>query len=337
MARRATLDRGTPGPGAEILAEDDSLPPDPSPRRGARSAARPWGGSGGRWFVWVLRVLAWAVLLVIGYRGVVAIIDGSRTTTTGATPSASHATGFPQLTAEAYALNFASIYLNFSPATADRRSAELSDYLPASATASSNELGWDGAGTEHLQAEQVASVRVVSAHSAIVNVLAEVNNKMIELGVPVYASGGALVVSGQPAILAPPARAVLPTAPQVNSNQTTINALTSQLPPFFRAYASGDGITLGRFLAPGAQVKGLGGAVTFNTIQNVTAPFGGNTRHITVVVNWNIASSGAAPHAPPIATSPAGLQVTYRMTVVRHGTSWYVLSIGASSSSPGPP
>ncbi|MGH3406516.1 MAG: conjugal transfer protein [Streptosporangiaceae bacterium] len=337
MARRATLDRGTPGPGAGTLAEDDYLPPDPSPRRGARSAARPWGGSGGRWFVWVLRVLAWAVLLVIGYRGVVAIIDGSRTTTTGAAPSASHATEFPQLSAEAYALNFASIYLNFSPATADRRSAELSAYLPPSATASSNELGWDGAGTEHLQAEQVASIRVVSAHSAIVNVLAEVNNKMIELGVPVYASGGALVVSGEPAILAPPARAVLPTAPQVNSNQTTVSALTSQLPPFFRAYASGDGITLGRFLAPGAHVKGLGGAVSFNSIQNVTAPFGGNTRHITVVVNWNIDSSGAAPHAPPIATSPAGLQVTYRMTVVRHGTSWYVLSIGASSSSPGPP
>jgi hypothetical protein len=54
-------------------------------------------------------------------------------------------------------------------------------------------------------------------------------------------------------------------------------------------------------------------------------------------VNWSIASSGAAPHAPSIATSPAGLQVTYRMTVVRHGTSWYVLSIGASPLSPGPP
>jgi Conjugative transposon protein TcpC len=332
MARRATLDRGT-----SWSTEDDDLPPDPSPQRRARSAARPWGGSGGRWFVWVLRVVAWAVVLVIGYRGVVAIIDGSRTTTAGAAPSAAHSTGYPQLGAEAYALNFASVYLNFSPGTASRRATELSAYLPSSTTASSNQLGWDGAGTEHLQAEQVASIRVLNAHSAVVNVLAEVNNKMLELGVPVYASGGAMVVSGEPAILAPPARAVLPSATQVNSDQTAVSALTSQLPPFFRAYASGEGITLGRFLATGAHVKGLGGAVSFGSIQTITAPYGGNTRHITVVVNWNIASSGAAPHAPPIATSPAGLQVTYRMTVVRHGTSWYVLSIGASPLSPGPP
>jgi hypothetical protein len=171
----------------------------------------------------------------------------------------------------------------------------------------------------------------------MVNVLAEVNNKMIELGVPVYASGGALVVSGEPAILAPPARAVLPTVSPVNSDNSAVSALSSQLPPFFRAYASGAGVTLGRFLAPGARVKGLGGAVSFGSISNITAPYGGNIRHITVVVNWSIASSGAAPHAPPIATSPATLQVTYRMTVVRHGTSWYVLSIGASPLSPGPP
>lgn len=338
MARRATLDRGTSGPGAAFRVEEGDLPPDPAPRRGTRSAARPWGGSGGRWFVWVLRVVAWAVLLVIGYRGVVAIIDGSRTTTAGAAQSASHGTtGFPQLTAEAYALNFASIYLNFSPAMAGRRSAELSAYLPASATASGNELGWNGAGTEHLQAEQVASITLLNARSAMVNVLAEVNNKMIELGVPVYASGGALVVSGEPAILAPPARAVLPTASPVNSDNSAVSALSSQLPPFFRAYASGAGVTLGRFLASGAHVKGLGGAVSFGSISNITAPYGGNIRHITVVVNWSIASSGAAPHAPAIATSPALLQVTYRMTVVRHGTSWYVLSIGASPLSPGPP
>lgn len=332
MARKATLDRGT-----SWSAEDDDLPPDPSPQRRTRPAGRPWGGSGGRWLVWVLRVIAWAVVLVVGYRGIVAIIDGSRTPTAGTAPSATHSTGYPQLTAEAYALNFASVYLNFSPGTADRRAAELSAYLPASATASSNELGWDGAGTAHLQSEQVASIRVLSARSAVVNVLAEVNNKMIELGVPVYASGGAFVVSGEPAILAPPARAVLPSATQVNTDQSVVSALTSQLPPFFRAYASGDGITLGRFLASGAHVKGLGGAVSFGSIQNITAPYGGNTRPITVVVNWNIASSGAARHAPRIATSPAGLQVTYRMTVVRQGTSWYVLSIGASPSSPGPP
>ena len=330
MVRRATLERGTPW-----SAADDPLPPDPSPGRGARSSARPWGGSGGRWLVWVLRVVAWAVLLVVGYRGVVAIIDGSRATTpAGAAQPASRGTGFPETTAQAYVLDFGNIYLNFSPATAARRSADLSAFLPSGA--SGNELGWNGAGTEHLQSEQVASVRVLGPHAAIVTLLAQVNNKMIELGVPVYASGSALAVSGEPAILAPPARAVLPAATPVNSDQSAVSALTSQLPSFFRAYASGDQVTLNRFLASGARVTGLGNAVSFGSIQNITAPFGGNTRHITVIVNWSVASSGAR-HRAPIATAPAGVQVTYRMTVVRHGSSWYVLSIGAAPSSPGPP
>jgi len=35
-------------------------------------------------------------------------------------------------------------------------------------------------------------------------------------------------------------------------------ALGKQLPAFFEAYASGDPVTLGRFLAPGAKVTGLG-------------------------------------------------------------------------------
>jgi hypothetical protein len=208
--------------------------------------------------------------------------------------------------------------------------------VPSGTSGSGNELGWNGAGTQHLQSEQVASVRVLSTHSAIVTLLAEVNNKMVELGVPVYASGGALVISGEPAILAPPARAALPAATQVNSDQSVVSALNSQLPQFFRAYASGDQVTIDRFLAPGAQVKGLGGAASFASIQNITAPFGSSTRQITVVVNWSLASVGVRSHAP-LANANAGLQVAYRMTVVRHGSSWYVLSIGASPSSPGPP
>jgi hypothetical protein len=110
-----------------------------------------------------------------------------------------------------------------------------------------------------------------------------------------------------------------------------------QLPPFFRAYANGDQVTLNRFLASGAHVAGLNGAVTFGSIQSVNAPYGGNTRQITVVVNWSIASAGAGRHAAPVATAPASMPVTYLMTVVRQGTSWYVQSIGASPQSPGPP
>jgi hypothetical protein len=327
MSRRATLDTDT------SWTDEDALPPDPSPARSA--ATRPWGGSGGRWFVWVLRVVAWAVLLIIGYRGVTAIIEGSRTSASPP-PAAGHSSSsFPAQLAQAYVLNFGTVYLNFSPSDAARRSAQLAAYLPGSN--SGNQLGWDGSGTEHLQAEQVQSVQQHAGGAAVVTLLAQVNNKMIDLAVPVYAHGGDVVISGEPAVLAAPPRAVLPAASQVNTDQSTVNALSAQLQPFFRAYASGDQVTLGRFLASGASMRGLGGLVSFGSIQNLTVPYGGDKREITVVVNWNMNSSPAGAHAPAIDTAPAGLQVTYRMTVIRQGTSWYVQSIGASPTSPGPP
>lgn len=326
MVRRATIDRGTSWP-----ADEDDLPPDPAPPRGRQP--RPWGGSGGRWLVWTLRGVAWLVLLLIGYRGVTAIVGG-QTTGRAAAPAASHAGGYPVTLAKAYALNFAGVYLNYSPATAAQRQTMLNSFL---APGSDSQLGWNGQGTSHLQSVEIASISVRDSHNAIVTLLAEVNDKLIGLGVPVYASDGGMAISGEPAILAPPAHAAPPAASAGDSDPATVTALMGQLPPFFRAYASGDQNTLNRFLANGARVAGLNGAVTFGSIQSVTAPFGGSTRQITVVVNWSIASAGAGRHAAPVATSPASIPMTYQMTVVRQGSSWYVQSIGASPQSPGPP
>src|SRR5579859_8077931 len=39
--------------------------------QGQRTARR---GAGGRWLVWVLRAVVWVVLLLIGYRGIAAIV-----------------------------------------------------------------------------------------------------------------------------------------------------------------------------------------------------------------------------------------------------------------------
>ncbi|HEY1619652.1 MAG TPA: conjugal transfer protein [Streptosporangiaceae bacterium] len=330
MARRATLDRGAP-----VAAAAEPLPTDPGGVRAGRPASQPWRGSGGRWVVWVLRGIAWLVLLLIGYRGVTAIVAGPAPASSGTPATApASASGFPQTLAGAYALQFGNAYLNFSPATATRRSSELAAYLPPG---TDSQFGWNGAGTEHLQSEQVASIKVLSGHSAIVTLLAEVNNHAVELAVPIYADGASMAVSGQPALLPPPARATPPAAAPVNTDQATATALLGQLPSFFRAYATGEQVTLGRFLAPGAQVTGLGGVVSFGSIQTVMVPTGGSTRHITVVVNWNI-SSGRTASRPPASTSiPASLQMTYRMTVVRRAANWYVSSIGASSQSPGPP
>jgi hypothetical protein len=330
MVRRATLDRGVPR-----AADDEALLADPAPTRARRSAAKPRRGAGGRWVIWVLRGVAWIVLLLIGYRGVAAIVTGSSGTTPAAKPPAGASSTFPQTLAGAYALQFGYVYLNFSPAGNTRRSDLLANFMPAGSDA---QLGWNGAGTETLQSEQVASVQVLGAHTAIVTLLALVNKgQLIELGVPIYTANGAMVVSGEPALLPAPRRAVPPQAVAGNSDQSAVTELTTQLAPFFRAYASGGQATLSRFLTSGAQVTGLGGAVTLGSIQSVTAPFGGATRNITVVVVWHVSSGSAGASAPSVATAPANLEMTYRMTVVRQGTSWYVQSIGTSTQSSGPP
>src|SRR5262249_53662789 len=147
-----------------------------------------WRGAGGRWLIWVFRAVLWTVLLLIGYRGVAAIVMGypGPGAATGGTPAAGNdrAPGVPVALAQAYALEFGQVYRNFNPAAAAQRARSLSAYLPAG---SDPQFGWNGAAARSLQSEQVAGVRVMSAHRAVVTLLARVNGDLVELGVPIYA------------------------------------------------------------------------------------------------------------------------------------------------------
>jgi Conjugative transposon protein TcpC len=308
-------------------------------RKLGRTHPRQRRGAGGRWHIWAFRAVLWAVILLIGYRGVAAIVSGSSAAGSVTTPPASRpAGGFPAALAEAYALQFGAVYLNFSPATATQRADQLSAFLPPGAD---SQLGWNGAGSQQLASEQVAGIAVQSSHRAIVTLLAMINGHLMELGVPLYSASGGLVVSGEPALLPPPARVTPPQPQSTSADPTTEAVLTAQLPAFFQAYASGDEVTLGRFLARGAQVTGLGGAVTFGSLAQVSVPAGGTTRHVTATVIWHLASaagkSSPGGSASSVSAAPAALEMTYEMTVVRQQGTWYVRAIGAATELPGPP
>jgi hypothetical protein len=344
MVRKATVDRGLPPD--ELAAIDEAVRGAPEPVELPERRPSPWRGSGGRWLVWVFRAVIWAVLLIIGFRGVQAIITGDRSGSggggTGSASAAASTSGFPTGLAEAFALQFGNVYLNFSPTTSAQRASNLTPFIPVG---SDPEFGWNGAGSQQLQAEQVASISVQSAHRAIVTLLAQVNSGLIELAVPVYSSQGGLVVSAEPALLPGPERANPPSAPGAATNdQATAAVLEDQLPGFFRAYASGDQQTLGRFLAPGASVTGLGGAVTFGSISGMEVPAGGAARQIAVSVTWQLPgqpaprSRGRQPaRSSSVSTAPPGLEMTYQMTVVRQNGTWYVKAIGPSAQQPGGP
>jgi Conjugative transposon protein TcpC len=325
VRRSSTLDSG---PQSSVHTNESELQfaPAPAPRGYGRAPA-PWRGAGGRWAVWVLRALVWAVLIIIGVRGVIAIVlnqktpspTASSTSEKSGTAAAGAAGSFPSGLAEAYATQFASVYLNFSQSTASQRAHKLAAFLPNGADP---QLGWNGAGSLKLQSDQVAGVDVRDAQHAVVTVLAEVNGQMMELGVPIYASGTGMVVNGQPAWLAAPTR-LSPPAPSAASPDTAAqSALQSQLPAFFRAYASGDSATLTRFLVHGVTITGLGGAVTYSSIAALYVPAGDATRQITVSVVWQIPGAKGA--------SPAQLPMTYDMTVVSQNSNWYVKSIRAA-------
>jgi hypothetical protein len=342
MVRKATLDRGLRPD--ELAATDEALLGAPELGDLTERRRSQWGGSGGRWLVWAFRALIWAVLLIIGFRGVEAIASGNKqpAAAPGDTSAAAASSGFPTGLAEAFALQFGYVYLNFSPATAAQRATDLTPFIPVGW--SDPQFGWNGEGTQQLESDAVASIAVQSAHRAVITLLARVNAGLIELAVPVYSAQGGLVVSAEPALVPVPERATPPSASSPANDSAAVTALRGQLPGFFRAFASGDEQTLGRFLAPGASVTGLGGAVTFGSIWGMEVPPGGATRRITVSVTWQLPGQQAprsrgrhAARNSSVGAASPGLVMTYEMTVLRHNGTWYVEAIGPSVQATGGP
>jgi hypothetical protein len=177
---------------------------------------------------------------------------------------------------------------------------------------------------------------VRDAQHAVVTLLARVNGQLMELGVPIYAAAGALVVSGAPAWLPAPARAALPATTPAASDAAAQAELTNQLRDFFAAYASGNQVTLGRFLAPGVSLTGLNGAVVYRTLAGVTVPPGGATRHIIATVVWSVPARNASGQATR-GGAAAQLDMSYALTVVKRSGTWYVSDISAATDSPGSP
>ncbi|HEX3957883.1 MAG TPA: conjugal transfer protein [Trebonia sp.] len=265
-----------------------------------------------------MRIVLWAAILIVLYRGVTAIAFNETPPSTSGNAAA--ATEFPATLAEAYVMQFGRVYFNFDQASATQRQQQLGDFLPPSLLSTqSQQFGFTGSATSQLQSETVAGIEVRSAQSAVVTLLTMINDKLMEFGVPVYAAGGGIVISGLPALLPAPLMASPPQSRQSPDSQAT-SQLRQQLPAFFSAYANGDAEDLSRYVVPGASITGLGGEVTFSNIGSLYVPSGGATRDITVTVNWQLAAQ------------QGGFATTYDMSVVdSQGGKWYVEDIRAST------
>jgi hypothetical protein len=324
-AQRLTLD-SVMDPLAAGMQADGSL----AARPGIGGSSR---GAGGRWLLWPLRGVLWTVLLVIAFRGITAIIFSSSPAPAGRTGPGTGGE-FPVGLAEAYATEFGRVYLGFSPQSLGQREQALAAFVPASVSAADPSLGWNGIGQLNLQSVQVAGIKVQDPQHAVVTLLALLSGQLMELGVPVAATGSGLVVSGEPAWLPAPPQASPPPAPR-GSDQVAKSQLMNELPAFFQAYASGDSAALNSFGVHGASVTGLGGAVTFDQISALHVPPGGATRQITVTVIWQLREPAGSAAAGNLGVT-SKLEMAYGMSVVDlQGGKWYVKEIGASSEAVG--
>ena len=162
----------------------------------------------------------------------------------------------------------------------------------------------------------------------MVTLLATVNGQLMELGVPVAASGGGVVISGEPAWLPAPRQISPPRAASQVSDPVAQRELINELPAFFQAYANGDGAALNGFAVRGVSLAGLGGEVTFDSIASLRVPPGGAARQITVTVIWQVPGQGES--------GVTKLEMTYGMSVVDlHSGKWYVNEISASTQAVG--
>jgi hypothetical protein len=315
---------GSAGPAPAVVNHETGLHGPGTP------AERSWSGSGGRWLLWPLRVMLWATLLIIAYRGVTAIVfhQASVSPYSGTDAGGTAAGQFPATLAEAYAAEFGRVYLNFSPASQAQREQELAAFVPPSVAAAHPDLGWNGTGQLHLQAEQVAGISVQDRQHAVVTLLATVNGQLMELGVPVIASGGGVVVAGEPAWLPAPPQVSPPKLTSQGSDRVARGELMTELPAFFQAYAGGDSAALLPFEVRGIPLTGLGGAVAFDSIAGLQVPPGGATRQITVTVIWQLPGQASA--------GITKLEMAYRMSVVDlQSGKWYVIKISAATEAVG--
>ncbi|MFC6878302.1 conjugal transfer protein [Actinomadura yumaensis] len=340
MARRSAV-----GHGRETAVVEESAPgrslgassvdpwdvPEPRGRRGrgrsddgGRGGGGRWGGSGGRWWVWVGRAILWALILVILVNGIRAPFE--RFTADESSDGAGEAkpgkaAQFPSSAAGAFALQFANVYLNYDQKSAPQRAEQLRTFVPDGTDA---QFGWNGVGTLQLQSVQVAGVDARDANNATVTLLARSADKWFRLAVPVYAKNSALVISGRPALLPPPTKAALPQEGVKDRDTALEGELKPFLGTFFGAYAHGDQAALSRF-SDGTAIGGLADAVQFVQVNDVVAPKGpAGERTVTATVTWQVPGSGAAGNGGELAQS-------YQLAMVKKGTTWYVRDIRGST------
>ncbi len=279
-------------------------------------------GRGGRWIVWLARMTLWAGLGLLVLLGARSLVYPVPSTTAPAPQPSSSEPAFPVQAAEAFAVRFSSVYLEWDSSDPRTRAERLAAYIPEGAD---QQLGWGGNGTQVAVLILPVRTNVISERSAVVTVAAEVTGvsapRWVHLSVPVYTDGrGRFVVTDVPALVPAPGEAEAP-RPRIQASDSELaDALREPLTAFFRGYAGGGQGELEYLLAPGVDVGTLGGTVRFESLR-LSVPEGGDRRDVTAEVRW----------ADPVTQST--FTQTYQVTVAQgQDGRWYIERLGAHAA-----
>ncbi|MGH8901442.1 MAG: conjugal transfer protein [Egibacteraceae bacterium] len=276
------------------------------------------GVGGGRWLVWIGRVVLWGTVVVLLLNGIASL---RRPVGPAPAPAASPTVGasFPVKAAEAFAARFAHDYLTWDAAAPDVRAEAIAPYLAGDVD---RQLGWASIGQQIAVLVLPTRTDVVSDNTALVTVAAQITGlnapRWVYLQVPVYAdSPEQFLVTDAPALVPPPGKATPPPEPLLPTDPTVADQLREPLIAFFKAYAGSTPSELSYLLAPGAQIGTLNSTATFEDLQ-LTVPEGEDRRDVVAEVRWS-----------DRVTSSTFTQ-TYQVTVVRREDGrWYIEKLGA--------
>jgi hypothetical protein len=225
---------------------------------------------------------------------------------------------FPVEAGEAFAVRFASVYLEWDAHDPQARAERIAPYVPQGAE---QQFGWAGDGQQVAVLVVPVRTAVVSDTAAVITVTAEVTGvkapRWVHLAVPVATDDqGRFVVTDTPALVPGPGQAAAPRQPAQTMDPDLAAALREPLTAFFRAYAGTEPGQLEYLLAPGVQMGTLGGVVQFEDLQ-LAVPRGGDRRDVVAKVRWN-----------DLVTRSTFTQ-SYQVTLVKgQDDRWYIEQLG---------
>lgn len=299
---------------------------------------------GGRWAMWITRLLVWAVLALAALGALRLIVEPPVDEVVDQALAGQGGEDNPVDEHEAAALaeRMTRDYLDYDPQRrdgSDRWDRHLSDEQSIP--------GWRG--THRVMAHEVSTIAVeqtgedqlVATVAALARTGRQEEPEWHHLAVPMVSDDeGRLAVAGSPSLTGPPDQPAVEGRETPDPDSELTRRLHDDVEEFLAAYGRGGQAAVDAFTAPGEQLTALPDQAELAELVNLTVHDGEDgQRTATASVRWRLrdgedddaADSGAARESiSEPAAEAATVTQPYRLVLTRAGDRWLVADIAPS-------